>query len=116
MLGEKLGMTQLSLFLCFLPPLTVSAALCAQTINRGSTAVKIDVKPEELLRKPTHRNWLSYNGDYTGQRHSALREITAKNVGSLRAQWVFHAPNSGSLEVTPVVVDGIMFVTSANDA
>ena len=37
-------------------------------------------------------------------------------LASLRAQWTFHAPNSDSLEVTPVVVNGMMFVTSANDA
>jgi alcohol dehydrogenase (cytochrome c) len=34
----------------------------------------------------------------------------------LRAAWVFHAGNSERLEATPVVVNGIMYVTSANDA
>src|SRR5205085_11331381 len=38
------------------------------------------------------------------------------NVAQLRAQWVFHSRNSNRLEVTPVVVNGMMFVTSANDA
>jgi alcohol dehydrogenase (cytochrome c) len=110
-------MAQLPALLCFLPLFTVCAfSLSAQIISRDSTAVAIDVKPAELLRKPALANWLSYNGDYTGQRYSELQEITTKNVASLRAQWVFHAPNSSSLEVTPVVAAGIMFVTSANDA
>ena len=110
-------MAQLPALLCFLPLFTVCASsLSAQTISPASTAVAIDVKPAELLRKPPLSNWLSYNGDYTGQRYSELQEITTKNVASLRAQWVFHAPNSSSLEVTPVVAAGIMFVTSANDA
>src|SRR6266446_2141361 len=39
--------------------------------------------------------------------------LTARPVGP---QWVFHAHNSDSLEVTPVVFEGLMFVTSANDA
>jgi len=110
-------MAQLPALLCFLPLFTACASfLSAQTISRASTAVAIDVKPAELLAKPPLSNWLSYNGDYTGQRYSELQEITTKNVVSLRTQWVFHAPNSSSLEVTPVVAAGIMFVTSANDA
>src|SRR4029077_7841069 len=39
-----------------------------------------------------------------------------QNVAQLRAQWVFHARDADDLEVTPVVVDGIMFVTAQNDA
>ena len=110
-------MAQLPALLCFLPLFTACASsLSAQTISRASAAVAIDVKPAELLAKPPLSNWLSYNGDYTGQRYSELQEITTKNVAGLRPQWVFHAPNSSSLEVTPVVAEGIMFVTSANDA
>jgi alcohol dehydrogenase (cytochrome c) len=103
--------------LCFLPLLIAGAIpLSAQSIIRAFTGITIDVKPAELLAKPAQSNWLSYNGDYTGRRYSDLREITRENVGRLRAQWVFHPANSSSLEVTPIVVDGVMIVTSANDA
>jgi alcohol dehydrogenase (cytochrome c) len=61
-------------------------------------------------------NWPSYNGDHTGRRYSGLTQITPVNVGSLRAQWVFHSNNAGTLEVTPVVRDGIMYITASNDA
>src|SRR6267143_3515812 len=81
-----------------------------------SVSSSIRVTSEALAAQPVGANWLSYNGDYTGRRFSSLVEITPKNVEQLRAQWVFHAPNSNSLEVTPVVYDGLMFVTSANDA
>ena len=81
-----------------------------------SLTTTIDVLPAQLLSRPSATNWLSYNGDYTGRRYSALREVHAGNVAQLRAQWVFHASSSSNLEVTPVVVDGIMFVTAANDA
>jgi alcohol dehydrogenase (cytochrome c) len=86
--------------------------------NPGTTSVtaRLDVAPSELLVTPVDHNWSSYNGDYTGRRYSALREIDKTNVSELRAQWVFHVANSNHLEVTPVVVDGMMFVTSANDA
>src|SRR5215470_20001975 len=96
--------------------LLIAVAALAQDARMTSLATNIDVSPSDLLSKPVAANWLSYNGDYTGRRYSALREINATNVSQLRAQWVFHAPNSNGLEVTPVVADGIMFVTSANDA
>jgi alcohol dehydrogenase (cytochrome c) len=82
----------------------------------ASIATKIDVHPDRLLTVPVAENWLSYNGDYTGRRFSALEEISLQNVAQLRAQWVFHAPNANRLEVTPVVADGVMFITAANDA
>jgi alcohol dehydrogenase (cytochrome c) len=79
-------------------------------------SVMIDVAPDELLKEPPGANWLSYNGDYTGRRYTSLREITPQNLNQLRAQWVFHSRNSNLLECTPVVVNGVMFLTSANDA
>ena len=94
----------------------VSPALLAQSTPMTSVATEVNVQPGQLLAKPVFGNWLSYNGDYTGRRYSGLREMDAKNVGQLRVQWVFHVTNSNHLEVTPVVTDGIMFVTSANDA
>ena len=69
----------------------------------------------ELVAQPAGSNWLSYNGDFSGRRYSRLSQINRGNVGELRAQWVFHSSNSNRLEVTPIVVNGIMFVTSAND-
>src|SRR5216110_2953302 len=90
----------------------------AQTQDAGNSSVStsIHVTSEALAAQPVGANWLSYNGDYTGRRFSNLEQITPKNVEQLRAQWVFHVSNSNSMEVTPVVFDGIMFITSANDA
>lgn len=101
--------TALHIILVFLSCLTASA-------DSGSGPVKIDVRPEDLLVAPPGANWVSYNGDYSGRRYSRLSEINAANLPQLRAQWVFHAPNSNWLEATPVVVNGMMFVTAANDA
>jgi len=84
--------------------------------RKSSISTEINVKAAHLAEQPVAKDWLSYNGDYTGRRFSALDQVTPKNVASLRAQWVFHAPNSDAMEVTPVVVDGLMFVTSANEA
>lgn len=73
------------------------------------------VGADDLLAQPVAANWTSYNGDYSGRRYSALTQITSANAAQLRAAWVFHPGNSQRLEVTPVVVRGVMYITSAND-
>jgi alcohol dehydrogenase (cytochrome c) len=98
-----------SLILWALLPLTVGQ----QPVPLSSQG---DVQNSDLVVQPPAANWISYNGDYSGRRYSGLSEINTTNVGSLRAEWVFHAHNSNRLEVTPVVVNGVMFVTAANDA
>jgi alcohol dehydrogenase (cytochrome c) len=76
----------------------------------------INVLHSDLLQKQVAGSWVSYNGDYSGARHSGLTQITPANVSRLTAQWVFHPRVVSPLEVTPVVVAGVMFITSANDA
>jgi alcohol dehydrogenase (cytochrome c) len=75
----------------------------------------VTVTQEDLLAQPVSDNWTSYNGDYTGRRFSSLNQITLANVRELRTAWTFHPGNSQMLEVTPVVVRGVMYVTSSND-
>lgn len=99
-------------FAALLSCLTIAAS---NDVPKTSRAVVIDVLPAELKASPPGADWLSYNGDFSGRRFSSLAQINLANVGQLRAQWVFHSSNSNRLEVTPVVANGVMFVTSAND-
>jgi alcohol dehydrogenase (cytochrome c) len=58
-------------------------------------------------------SWPTYSGDYTGQRHSPLKQITPDNVHRLAAQWTFQTgiiPRRG-FEGTPLIVDGVLYVT-----
>ena len=95
--------------------LTLAVADPLNESPKESISTDIDVHTAELVAQPAGSNWLSYNGDFSGRRYSRLSQINRGNVGELRAQWVFHSSNSNRLEVTPIVVNGIMFVTSAND-
>ena len=101
--------------LALLTLLPVGSTAAAQQGRSAVTAV-VSLSPDDLLAQPVGANWTSYNGDYSGQRYSSLHEIKLENVAQLRAAWVFHPGNSERLEVTPVVVNGVMYVTSANDA
>jgi len=56
-------------------------------------------------------NWLTYNGTYSSQRHSGLRQITAANVRELESKWVLQNQVFGAWQSNPIVVDGIMYVT-----
>ena len=76
----------------------------------------INVQQSDLEQTAIENNWVSYNGDYTGRRYSAMTQITPANVGHLVPKWVFHTQEVGPLEVTPVVIAGVMFITSANGA
>lgn len=103
-------------------PLMIAILACAivplGADQKSDTSIStlIDVQPADMRAQPSTSNWLSYNGDYTGRRFTGLRQIDRTNVGQLRAQWVFHVRQADDMEVTPVVVDGVMFVTAQNDA
>ena len=67
---------------------------------------------ERLLhpeREP--QNWLTYSGGSFSQRYSTLEEIKPDNVKSLEMQWVYQARSLEKFEATPLVVDGIMYLT-----
>jgi alcohol dehydrogenase (cytochrome c) len=63
---------------------------------------------------PKPGEWPSYHGQLSGNRHSDLRAIDKDNVKDLAMRWLFSVPGSERLEVTPIVVDGVMYVTTAN--
>jgi len=61
-------------------------------------------------------DWTHYDGSLTGNRYSPLELINPSNVQRLGAAWVFPIPsNPRALQSTPVVQDGIMYVTGWNE-
>ena len=68
------------------------------------------------IRNPKKGDWPTYHGVLSGNRHSALDQINTSNVAALSARWVFTMGRSSKLETTPVVVDGVMYVTAVNEA
>jgi alcohol dehydrogenase (cytochrome c) len=60
-------------------------------------------------------DWPTYNGDPRGNRYTALTQINADTVARLAPTWMFSIRDAGQLQVTPVVVGGIMYVTSRNE-
>jgi PQQ-dependent dehydrogenase (methanol/ethanol family) len=62
---------------------------------------------------PQPGDWLTYNGNYSANRYSQLKQIDTANVSSLKLKWVFPIQYFG-LEVTPLAADGVLYVTGPN--
>ncbi len=63
---------------------------------------------------PTVGDWISYNGNYANDRFSPLAEITTANVGQLRRVCTFDTGDTTSFQTGPVVVAGVIYVTTHN--
>src|SRR5580692_10086702 len=61
------------------------------------------------------QNWMTYSGDYSGKRFSALDQINGANAHNLQAKWVYQTAGAGRIETTPLVVDGILYATAQDD-
>ena len=67
------------------------------------------------IARPRPGEWPTYHGHLSGNRHSPLDAINTANVSRLAPAWTFPVPGAqGALQVTPVVVDGLMYVTAVN--
>ena len=85
-------------------------ALLLLSLYPGILAAQITYERLSLAaREP--QNWLMYSGTYTSQRYSALDQIAPGNVAKLEQKWVFQAESLQKFETTPLVLDGIMYLT-----
>ena len=74
----------------------------------------VPVTHERLLNSDAEpENWLMYSGNYFSQRYSRLSQIDKENAGQLEMQWAFQLEALDRAETTPLVVDGVMYVTES---
>ena len=85
-------------------------SLCLLTVLLLPGATQVTYQD---LVKADPRNWLTYSGSYLSQRYSQLRQIDITNVKNLEMKWVFQAQSLNSFSATPLVVDGVMYLTQA---
>jgi alcohol dehydrogenase (cytochrome c) len=60
-------------------------------------------------------SWTTYGQNYAGWRYSELDRIDTRNVADLRPEWIFQSGVGGKFEATPLVANGLMYVTGASD-
>jgi alcohol dehydrogenase (cytochrome c) len=85
--------------------LLVATALGAQGQPGG-------VDDQRLLGAGADRaNWLTHGRDYANQRFSPLAQIDSANVTRLRPAWIYQSGVASSFQATPIVADGVMYVS-----
>ncbi len=60
-------------------------------------------------------DWPIYDGSPSGNRYTTLAQINKSSIGRLVPKWIYTIQNANRLEGTPIVVDGIMYVTGTNE-
>jgi len=101
--------------------LTTDGTLAALTRSEIANVIELgrspmpNVQPRDGAGPWGPGDWPTYNGNPDGNRHSALSQITPANIAQTRVKWTFPVPGARNLRTTPVVVDGIMYVTAPNE-
>ena len=96
----------------------VAAPLCAQGSGGAgdptAAAAHTVVTNDMLLNAAGSGDWVMYGHNYWNNRYSPLKTVNTTNVKSLvpRAVYTHGAERLGSFETTPIVVNGIMYITS----
>ena len=93
------------------PVVSLVAASLALAATLGPAA-------DAPARVPPEREWRVHGGDPGHTQHSPLAQITAANVARLRVAWTYHtgdarADGRSQIQCNPVVVDGVLYATSA---
>lgn len=94
---------------------TKAIAYCAALLvflGCGSKLWAQNATYDQILHSASHpEDWLTYGGNYASQRFSELKQVNTENVANLKMQWVYQTRQQGIFESSPIVVDGIMYVT-----
>jgi len=78
----------------------------------ASGVAQVKVPFERIRNAPAEPgNWLTIAGNYAGHRHSALAQLTPANIAGLKPAWIYQSREAGKWEVTPLVVDGVIYVS-----
>ncbi len=59
--------------------------------------------------------WLTFHGDYSGQRHTNLAEITPDNVAKLQQVWRFETHQNQQIKASPIVAGGVIYITTPDN-
>ena len=60
-------------------------------------------------------SWLTFHGNYSGQRHTSLTEITPENVGKLQQVWRFETGQNQQIKASPIVAGGVLYITTPDN-
>src|SRR5438477_7267973 len=99
--------------------IVLSAAL-GMLLSGAGAVWAADPEIDKLVQSPVGKDWVTNGGNLTNQRYSTLKQIDTTNVKQLKGAWMTRLKGSGlggkySFEATPLVKDGIMYISTGND-
>ena len=88
------------------------------TLVLALSLLPMAIQCREPAPDPDGHDWPVYGGDQGATRYSPLDQINATNVARLEPAWVHHTEDASQrpstrIECTPIVVDGVMYLTTA---
>src|ERR1041385_7329259 len=95
----------------FLKPACALPLIALSLLSLRAAAQGLD---PAALRNPPVDTWATYNGDYSGRRHSTLDQINSSNVNALTLAWAFRVRGS-VIKSTPLVVNVILYFTTPDN-
>jgi PQQ-dependent dehydrogenase (methanol/ethanol family) len=118
-----MGLRQAALIAALVGVLALVAAFVTTSVGRGKTDFSISRAPAfsaSQLSTPAGSDWITNGGSITNERYSTLDQINTQNVAKLKLAWQTHLDGSGatkvySQEATPLVFDGVMYISTGND-
>jgi PQQ-dependent dehydrogenase (methanol/ethanol family) len=93
----------------------ISTVVVAQETENATLFGDMSTVSQDMLDRAAGdgNNFLHTNGNYEQTRYYPSRQINTSNVGSLRPAWIFQTEIVDTMETTPIVVNGVMYVTTA---
>ena len=93
---------------------TVLALLLASSLGMQNLAAQ-DVTAQRLVNADKEpQNWLTYGRTYNAWRYSPLDQVNRSNIKKLVPVWAFQTGDvEGGLQITPLVADGVMYISSS---
>src|SRR5919108_4538659 len=92
--------------------LWLSTALACGLGQAACTNQYAQMQSEKMMLAQADGNWTVYGGDLSNTRYVANDQINADNVKNLHLKWMFQTGVLGSFETTPIVEDGVMYITT----
>jgi PQQ-dependent dehydrogenase (methanol/ethanol family) len=102
-------------FLCGIGVISSAGTVSAEEVKKATLYGNMNVVTQDMLNRAggDANNFLHTNGNYEQTRYYPASQINTGNVKNLRPAWIFQTEVVESQETTPIIVNGVMYVTTS---
>ena len=102
-------------FLCGIGVISSAGTVSAEEVKKATLYGNMNVVTQDMLNRAGRdaNNFLHTNGNYSQTRYYPASQINTGNVKNLRPAWIFQTEVVESQETTPIIVNGVMYITTS---